>query len=920
MSKNPRLSTHLANRVLFTSIGAALILIVSSVAISTLSFLAIEKEIVEDTIQMVHAALDLHIKSIESTTIDYAHWDDTWDYIASKNPEFVEKNLAAHNLENIGMDFVAIYDGENKLLSLQTLNKNKKVEIEACLSFNPEQESSGLVCKGSAVYLVAIKNIRQSDNSGPTRGSLVFGQALDTELAEKFSQITGSQVSFKMIEERRIQTLERSSPFKRVIGRQILPDLSGNSVAMVELSLDRIIFRRGLRSILGFVLSAIAVFLIAFIGIRLSAARLIIQPIEKLESYLDDQINGTEIFKKELGELSTRKDLVGRTARLIQQAEKEFIKSIEMQNRSREKLEIEIAVRTSEIEKANQALRIYERIIEETSEGVVVTDLDGSVIKVNPAFCSISGYNAEEIVGKNLRMMKSGKHEASFYSELWETLLRKGRWKGEIWDKRKNNSIYPKLLSIDTIRDADGKNEFFVGTSTDISRLKEAEENLNKLAFYDALTGLPNRALFTDRLAQALTHSQRQKERIALLYLDLDHFKDVNDSLGHQAGDELLKEAAERLKAQVRESDTVCRLGGDEFTVVLESVGKSEDAANVAQKIIDVIRAPFMLKGTEVYVGVSVGIALYPYDGLLTEDLIRHADAALYEAKEAGRGQYRFASGKAGKSSKRRIETETLLRRGLDEGRFVVHFQPQVSAGSANLGSSSGITGAEALVRLRDAHGRVVPPDDFIEIAEDTGLIIALGGWVLKKACKEANKWLSMGKEIPVAVNVSQRQFENAIIIGQVEEALLSSGLPPSLLKLEVTESLFMRDTNKAAEIMNEIKNMGLSFAIDDFGTGYSSLRYIDTLPIDSLKIDKSFIQRIESRFDGGEVALAVVALARSFGLISIAEGVETAGQLDALRSRGCDTIQGFYVSKPLAAKAFHKFIHQSPELLAIED
>jgi len=353
----------------------------------------------------------------------------------------------------------------------------------------------------------------------------------------------------------------------------------------------------------------------------------------------------------------------------------------------------------------------------------------------------------------------------------------------------------------------------------------------------------------------------------------------------------------------------VCRLGGDEFTVILEEITSTGDAAAIARKLIAALQVPFQFGEVEAVVGTSVGIAMYPYDGTTEEELVKRADSAMYEAKERGRGQLRFASGESGTTSKRRLETESKLRRGIESGELFLLYQPQVATGGAAAGTNSGIVGAEALVRWRPPNGKIIPPDSFIQIAEETGLIVPLGNLVLNEACREAKLWADRGTPLQVSVNVSQLQFERGRIVDQVADALLASSLPPELLKLEITESLFSRDMERMIEIMQEIKRLGVRFAVDDFGTGYSSLRYIDKLPLDTLKIDKSFIQRIDSRYEGGEIATAVVSLARSFGLESIAEGVETAEQLDALRSRGCDAIQGYYVSQPLPTEEFRTFI-----------
>ena len=599
------------------------------------------------------------------------------------------------------------------------------------------------------------------------------------------------------------------------------------------------------------------------------------------------------------------------TASLLSDA-KTLHASLAAQTDAFTELEKNIRERGTELIRATHDLGVYKRIIEETSEGIIITDVSGIIQEVNNAYLMMTGFQREDLIGQNPRIMKSNRHDHGFFKDMWHAILNQGRWEGEIWDRKKDGNIYPKWLSIDTIRDDYGNPERYVGINADITRIKQTEENLNKMAFFDSLTGLPNRVLFRDRFGQALTRAQRSRSRVALLYLDLDHFKHVNDSLGHHAGDILLCEASNRILAQVRETDTVCRLGGDEFTVILENLNASEDAATVSQKIIECLMESFIIEGAEVFVGTSIGIALFPFDGDTPEELSKRADAAMYDAKEHGRGQLRFASGESGKSSKKRLETETGLRKGLELGEFFIEYQPQVSAGAATRDSSQGILGAEALIRWKPQGGTVVYPDDFIQVAEESGLIIPLGARILLESCIEARRWMDAGRPLVVSVNASQIQFERGRIIEQISDALKASKLPPELLKLEITESIFSRNMKRMAEIMHEIKAMGVSLALDDFGTGYSSLRYIDKLPFDTLKIDKAFIQRIDSRYEGGEIATAIVSLARSFGMESIAEGVETAEQLDALRARGCDTIQGYFVSRPLSPEGFWSFVGQT--------
>jgi diguanylate cyclase (GGDEF)-like protein/PAS domain S-box-containing protein len=561
-----------------------------------------------------------------------------------------------------------------------------------------------------------------------------------------------------------------------------------------------------------------------------------------------------------------------------------------------------------------EKLRLYRQVMDITSEGVIVTALNGNIREVNAAFCAMTGYEFEELLGKNPRILKSGRHDDAFFRSFWDSIRNTGSWTGEIWNRRKNGSVYPCWLAVETVRDENGRPMAYVGVASDNTTLRDAEDRLRRAAFYDPLTGLPNRALFRDRLTQTLSRAKREGLRSALLFVDLDNFKTVNESLGYKAGDEFLLESSRRIGSLVREADTVCRVGGDEFTIILEEVSRSEDAGDTAAAVVQALAAGFPLGPSDIFVGASVGIALFPFDGTDAGTLEKKAEAAMYEAKETGRGQYRYASGKAGRSSRRRLELESRLRRALDRGEFSLCYQPQVACGGAAPGSSAGLVGAEALIRWKPESGALVTPGEFMDIAETSGLIVPIGEWALHTACRDAAAWSREGKPIKVSVNISQRQFQAGTLARVIREALDESGLDPVQLNLEVTETLLVRDMEKTVSTMNAIRELGASFAVDDFGIGFSSLQYLGKLPLSMLKIDKAFIDTIVSRYDGAEIATAVIAMARSFNMISVAEGVETREQLEALRMRGCDAVQGYLISPPLAAEEFHVFSFTEPE------
>lgn len=547
-------------------------------------------------------------------------------------------------------------------------------------------------------------------------------------------------------------------------------------------------------------------------------------------------------------------------------------------------------------------------ILEAANDGVIITDLEGTILEANPSFLAMTGYVLDEVEGRNVRILNSGRHDEGFFRELWGEVRSGGAWTGEIWNRRKNGEIYPCRVRIQAVPDEAGEASGYIGIFSDLSPLKDTEERLRNAVLFDPLTGLPNRSLFRDRLAQTLDRARKKATRAALIFVDLDRFKHINESLGYQAGDELLREAARRLVERVDEAGTVCRLGGDEFAVILDSIRRSEDAGVAAAGYLAALSAGFPLGPSEVFTGATAGIAVFPFDGTDAGALEKKAEAAMYEAKEAGRGRYRFASGKVGHTSRRQLELESRLRRALDRGEFFLNYQPQAATGGVVPGTGAGLMGAEALIRWKPEGTGPVGPGDFMDIAESSGLVVPIGEWALKAACRDAKRWNDLGKPLKISVNVSPRQFQAGTLARITREALDASGLAPERLKLEITETLLMDDMEQTVTVMNEIRDMGVRFAVDDFGIGFSSLRYLDQLPVDVLKIDKAFIDPITDRYEGAPIATAVIALARSFEMISVAEGVETSEQLEALRMRGCDEIQGYLVSKPLDSDAFLAF------------
>ncbi|WP_374337964.1 EAL domain-containing protein [Methyloversatilis sp.] len=559
--------------------------------------------------------------------------------------------------------------------------------------------------------------------------------------------------------------------------------------------------------------------------------------------------------------------------------------------------------------RAAVALRQAAAVFESTRDGVFITDLDANIVAVNRAFTEITGYSEEEARGQNPRILQSGRHDNAFYKTMWASLLESGYWKGEVWNRRKSGELYQQLLTISTVRDEAGAASHYVSVMTDISQLKRSEAKLDHLAHHDPLTDLPNRLLLQSRVQHAIERAERQREHVALLFIDLDRFKNVNDSLGHPVGDELLVMIANRLRARLREADTLARLGGDEFVLLIESLPAPEDAALVAQTLLELMREPFRLtQGRDIYIGASIGIAVYPEDGSTVTELVQHSDVAMYQAKEAGRGAFRFYAEAMSRAAQDRLHLDTRLRRALENGEFLLHYQPQIDMVSGR------VLGAEALIRWIDPEEGLVSPARFIPVAEETGLIVPIGEWVLHTACAQARAWQEAGHDLSIAVNLSARQLQHCDVVPHVAALIEQFELQAGRLELELTESMLAEDLDRTEARLRALKALGVALSIDDFGTGYSSLAYLKRFPIDVLKIDQSFVRDIPQDRNDMEIAATIIAMAHTLKLRVVAEGVETPEQHAFLKERECDAWQGYMFSRPVPADVFEaQFLSGAP-------
>ena len=549
----------------------------------------------------------------------------------------------------------------------------------------------------------------------------------------------------------------------------------------------------------------------------------------------------------------------------------------------------------------------------ESQECMVITDAHSMILRVNQAFSQVTGFTAEDVVGKNPRLLKSGYHDTHFYQAMWQTIQDTGGWQGEIWGRRKNGEIYPKWLTISAVKGDDGSVTHYVGEHHDMTKQKKAEEKINALAFFDQLTGLPNRVLLMDRLRQAMTACTRNGTCGALVVIDLDNFKNLNDTLGHDRGNSLLKQVAERLTSCVREGDTVARIGGDEFVVVVVLANLNAnmvEAANaieaVAQKIRIALNEPYEVEGVSHHSTASLGITVFGDPQIPADELMKQAELAMYKSKDAGRNTLRFFDPSMEKVVQERVALEHDLRQAWHAKQFVLYYQAQVT-------HTGQVTGAEVLLRWQHPKRGLVPPLHFIPLAEETGLILPLGQWVLEMVCQQLALWelKSEMAELTVAVNVSALQFKQTDFVDQVLSALHASGANPDRLKLELTESMMVDKVEEIVKKMSILKAHGVSFALDDFGTGYSSLSYLKHLPLDQLKIDQAFVRDVLMDPNDAAIAKTIVALAQGLGLGVIAEGVETQEQMDFLASSGCLAYQGYLFSRPIPLAGFEELVRQ---------
>jgi diguanylate cyclase (GGDEF)-like protein/PAS domain S-box-containing protein len=558
----------------------------------------------------------------------------------------------------------------------------------------------------------------------------------------------------------------------------------------------------------------------------------------------------------------------------------------------------------ADLERENAELRLYRTVFDMAAEGIMVTDADNRILAVNPAFTVVTGFEPSEVIGATPRCLQSGLHDDAFFERLWHDVHRHGRWEGELFNRRRNGEIYRSWLSIATERDGRGQIRRHVGIFRDISEMRDTAEKLWQQTNFDPLTKLPNRSLFLDRLLQALVQAGRGNRRVALVFIGLDGFKNINDTLGHTIGDKVLEEAARRFKTALRQGDTLARFGGDEFTAVLTGIVTVDEVERVVRALLESLAEPFLIEAHQILISCSVGISLWPGDGEDVEALMRNSTSALRKAKSAGRNTFRFFTASMDARAQARSRLASELSDSLEHDEFALVYQPVIDVPSGK------VAGAEALLRWHNRYLGTISPEQFVPLAEEMGLILPIGDWLLTAACQQAASWRGLaGQPLRIAVNVSPRQVQQGDIAAALERALQVSGLPAGQVTVEITESLLLGSGEEILGKIRRIRDVGAKIAVDDFGTGYASLSYLKHFPVDILKVDRSFVAGALDGGDDARLIEAIIALGHSLGMKIVGEGVETAEQMAFLAERGCDLVQGYHYSPPLTPDRFRDYV-----------
>ncbi len=904
-----------------TVIAMVVIMIVSAASTSLFLWMYISSqfkktELTESALNMERfiGVINREVDSVDSFCRDYAYWKDTYNFMAAPTRQYIDSNFNAPYLKTQNIQFVChinlqgqviysvFYDGNND--SYQPLKFNDFKDIKSDLSKLTESvksgifEEKGIVKTSHGLLFIAAHPVSDDYMKAAPRGKIVMGRMVNDREISAMCSLLKVQGGIKLIadcnsdSESAVKESLLSNNGKFIFNIKddhietygVLKGAYKEPVALLSLNYPRDIKQIGIQTVQISAVIIVVCGLIILFTVFTFLNKNILTPIEVLTNrallieYNSDFNSRLPVKTKD--EIST-----------LAWAFNALLDHLAEVNYS---LEQKVTERTKDLLTANQELMLMQQVFDHSLEGITITDKDAKILKVNPAFTAITGYEANEVTGKNPRLLKSDHHDEDFYKDMWGSLTGSGQWTNEIWNRHKDGKAYPEWISISAIRNTAGDITHYVGIFHDISDMKRQEAFIRHQAFHDSLTGLPNRPLLRNRIDKAIARASREQQRFGVIFLDLDNFKNVNDSLGHAIGDILLKEAAERLRHIARNSDTVARLGGDEFIILVEEMGDEKPAAALALRILESFKKPFMIKDNTLHVGTSIGIAIFPEDGEDTDLLIRNADTAMYKSKEKGRENFTMFTASLNETVAKRLKLENELRRAIELVEFEVHYQPKMEI------KTGSITGMEGLVRWRH-DGLLISPDDFIPLAEETGLVIEMDKIVMDIAFSEIGKLINSSMlSLKLALNCSARALHMKELPEMISDALVKHDIKPEWFELEITETSLMKNYDESIAILYRLLEIGISISLDDFGTGYSSLAQLKNLPIGSLKIDRSFIWEMEKSRSDTHITESIIAMSKKVGVEVIAEGVEKKEHLNILEKAGCDLAQGYFISKPL--------------------
>lgn len=860
----------------------------------------LESKETRKNVQLAYSAIDDEIDEIAANVSDWAGWNDTYEFIIDGNNEYIEDNIPDTTYIDLELNLILYINSSGEIVYSRSYDfkNNEEVPLPADLEniiagntnlwqYNDvEGGISGMFMFNEGPMLLASKPILTSNKQGPPRGALIMGRYLDAAEIMNLSDSThltinlvslnapelpqdviAKLVSSNYINPVYVQPLNDDT----ITGYGILRDVFDNPSLVFEVDQDRSIYQQGSKTMSAFLLLLILFVILSGLLVMLIIKRTVLTRLDNMSR-----------------NFSLIGDYSDHSMRLQMSGNDEFTKLANSAN-----------IMLESLEKNNQHLsdnkERYNTLTENMYDLISEISVKGVYLYISPNFMDIMGYKPSDMVDKNIGDFVCAEDKKMVMDAI--SSLDKVKLKQLIFRmKCKNGDLKWFESSGRNYSTAKGEIRLIL-VSRDITERQEYEEKIKHQAFHDSLTNLPNRSLFTDRLRLSLAHAKRNNQMIAILFIDLDRFKPINDTLGHEIGDQLLCETAWRIRACVREEDTVARLGGDEFTVMIHEIENAESAAKIAERILENIRLPFMIKGHELYLSISAGIALYPDDGIEVETLLKNADTAMYLAKENNKNNYQFYTPELNEKIHNRLLIEIEMRRAIERAEFVLHYQPKINV------NTNEMIGVEALVRWQHPERGLVPPMEFIPIAEETGMIVSLGEWVLHTACRQNKEWQNSGYEpMSISVNLSARQFQLQNLVEMTRRILNETGLEAHWLELEITESIAMMNSQYTMDTLNRLKKMGVKLSIDDFGTGYSSLGLLKRFPVDKLKIDKSFVMGIGEVRDSEIITSTIIALCKGLKLDVVAEGVETEEQCKFLQKHQCSEMQGFLFSKPLSS------------------